>query len=130
MEQYASATGIVRMAKHMLEEDSRETSLRCFENLTAKDIFDEAKKGDAMAVKLVDRLGSYLAFALTHVAAVADPKVFVVGGGVSKAGKFLLDAIERHYNNNILAALMNKEFRLAELGNDAGIFGAAKMILD
>ncbi|MDO4318136.1 MAG: ROK family glucokinase [Lachnospiraceae bacterium] len=130
LEQYASATGIVRMANHMLAEDAGETALRSYERLTAKDIFDEAKKGDAMAERLVDQLGSYLAFALTHVAAVADPKVFVVGGGVSKAGSFLLDAIERHYNDNIMTALKNKEFRLAELANDAGIFGAAKMILD
>lgn len=129
LEQYASATGIVRMARHMLAEDGSDTALRNYESLTAKDIFDEAKNGDAMAERLVDRLGSYLAFALTHVAAVADPKVFVVGGGVSKAGSFLLDAIERHYNDNILTALKNKEFRLAELANDAGIFGAAKMIL-
>lgn len=130
LEQYASATGIVRMANHMLAEDAGETALRNYERLTAKDIFDEAKKGDAMAERLVDQLGSYLAFALTHVAAVADPKVFVVGGGVSKAGSFLLDAIELHYNDNIMTALKNKEFRLAELANDAGIFGAAKMILD
>lgn len=130
LEQYASATGIVRMANHMLAEETGETALRSCERLTAKDIFDEAKKGDAMAERLVDQLGSYLAFALTHVAAVADPKVFVVGGGVSKAGSFLLDAIERHYNDNIMTALKNKEFRLAELANDAGIFGAAKMILD
>ncbi len=129
LEQYASATGIVRMARYMLAEDGSDTSLRNYESLTAKDIFDEAKNGDAMAERLVDRLGSYLAFALTHVAAVADPKVFVVGGGVSKAGSILLDAIERHYNDNILTALKNKEFRLAELANDAGIFGAAKMIL-
>lgn len=130
LEQYASATGIVRMARHMLAEEAGDTALRNYEHLTAKDIFDEAKQGDAMAERLVDRLGSYLAFALTHVAAVADPKVFVVGGGVSKAGSFLLDAIERHYNDNIMTALKNKEFRLAELANDAGIFGAAKMILD
>ncbi len=129
LEQYASATGIVRMARYMLAEDGSDTSIRNYESLTAKDIFDEAKNGDAMAERLVDRLGSYLAFALTHVAAVADPKVFVVGGGVSKAGSILLDAIERHYNDNILTALKNKEFRLAELANDAGIFGAAKMIL-
>ena len=101
-----------------------------FNNLTAKDIFDEAKKGDEVACSLVDTLGSYLALALSHVAAVADPVAFVIGGGVSKAGSILIDAIERHYNDNILPALRGKVFRLAELGNDAGIFGAARMTLE
>ena len=130
LEQYASATGIVRMAKQALLKEQEETSLRSFESLTAKDIFDEAKKGDAVAKRLVDRLGSYLALALTHVAAVVDPKVFVIGGGVSRAGTILIDAVASHYNKNIMNALKNKEFRLAELANDAGIFGAAKMILE
>ena len=102
LEQYASATGIVRMAK----------------------------KGDAVACSLVDTLGSYLALVLSHVAAVADPVAFVIGGGVSKAGPILIDAIERHYNDNILPALRGKVFRLAELGNDADIFGAARMTLE
>ncbi len=130
LEQYASATGIVRMAKKALANSEAETSLRTFENLTAKDIFDEAKKGDAVACELVEQLGSYLAMALTHVAAVADPTAFVIGGGVSRAGQILLDAISKHYNDNILDALKGKEFRLAELGNDAGIFGAARMTLN
>lgn len=130
LEQYASATGIVRMAKKRLAEASEATSLHSFANLTAKDIFDEAKKDDAVACSLVDTLGSYLALALSHVAAVADPVAFVIGGGVSKAGPILIDAIERHYNDNILPALRGKVFRLAELGNDAGIFGAARMTLE
>ena len=130
LEQYASATGIVRMAKKELASSDAETSLRAFSELTAKDIFDEAKKGDSMALMLVDRLGEKLAFALTHVAAVVDPEAFVIGGGVSRAGQILLDAISRHYNDNILSALRDKEFRLAELGNDAGIYGAAGMIME
>ena len=63
------------------------------------------------------------------VAAVVDPEAFVIGGGVSKAGKILTDAIERHYNTGIMKALQNKEFRLATLGNDAGIYGCAKLVL-
>ena len=65
---------------------------------------------------------------LTHVAAVVDPVAFVSGGGVSKAGTILTDAIERHYNHNILKALCGKKILLAELGNDAGIYGAASMV--
>ena len=130
LEQYASATGIVRMAKKRLASEAVSTSLHAFSNLSAKDIFDEAKKGDEVACSLVDTLGSYLALALSHVAAVADPVAFVIGGGVSKAGQILLDAIEKHYNENILPALRGKVFRLAELGNDAGIYGAARMTLE
>jgi len=130
LEQYASATGIVRMANKALAATDEATTLRNFNPLTAKDIFDEAKKGDKVACELVDMLGTKLAFALTHVAAVVDPQAFVIGGGVSRAGQILLDAISKHYNDNILTALRDKEFRLAELGNDAGIFGAAGMIME
>ena len=129
LEQYASATGIVRMAKKAIEAGCGETSLTSFENLTAKDIFDEAKKGDKVALELVDTLGQYLALALSHVSACVDPQAYVIGGGVSRAGSILIDAIEKHYNNNIMKALQGKEFRLAELGNDAGIYGAARMLI-
>ena len=129
LEQYASATGIVRMAKKALAKGDRKSSLSGFAKLSAKNIFDEAKKGDELAFELVDTLGNYLAYALTHVSAVVDPEVYVVGGGVSRAGEILIDAIKKHYNNNIMKALQNKEFRLAELGNDAGIFGAARMLI-
>lgn len=127
LEQYASATGIVRMAKKRLEHTDVQTKLREFENLSAKNIFDCAKEGDPLACELVDTLGTYLALALSHVAATVDPQVFVIGGGVSRAGEILLDAVSKHYNENILFALQNKEFRLAELGNDAGIYGSAKL---
>lgn len=129
LEQYASATGIVRLAKKRLQDSTVETTLRNIELITARDIFDHAKAGDVVAMDLVEELGKYLGLALSHVAAAVDPQVFVIGGGVSRAGAMLLDVISKHYNNNILFALSNKEFRLAELGNDAGIYGCAKMIL-
>lgn len=129
LEQYASATGIVRMAKKHMAENMVSSVLCEKENLTAKDIFDAAKEKDTLAEALVDELGLVLARALAHVAAVVDPEAFVIGGGVSKAGKILTDAIERHYNTGIMKALQNKEFRLATLGNDAGIYGCAKLVL-
>lgn len=129
LEQYASATGIVRMAKKAIAEGCEATSLTSFEDLTAKDIFDEARKGDNVAASLVDTLGSYLALALSHVSACVDPQAYVIGGGVSRAGAILVDAIKKHYNNNIMKALQDKEFCLAELGNDAGIYGAARMLI-
>ncbi len=130
LEQYASATGIVRMAKKELAAGDTPTTLRKYETLYAKNIFDEAKAGDAVAAALVDKLCSILAGALTHVAATVDPQVFVIGGGVSKAGEILTEGLKKHYNQNLLSALYDKEFRLATLGNDAGIYGSAKMILD
>lgn len=65
----------------------------------------------------------------SYLAQIVDPEVYVIGGGVSRAGKILLDAIEKHYDENVMDALKQKEFRLAELGNDAGIYGAVKMVL-
>lgn len=130
LEQYASATGIVRMAKKLLARTDEASSLRGLCELSAKDIFDHAKAGDVVALHLVDDLGKYLGLALSHVAATVDPQVFVIGGGVSRAGQILLDVISKHYNSNVLFALSNKEFRLAQLGNDAGIYGCAKLILN
>lgn len=129
LEQYASATGIIRMAKKKLSETDEPSGLRQLAEITAKDVFDQAKAGDALALELVDRLGRYLGIALSHVAAVVDPEVFVIGGGVSRAGEIIIDAVKKHYEENILSALRKKEFRLAMLGNDAGIYGSAKMLL-
>lgn len=129
LEQYASATGVVKEAKRMLSRTDEPSVLRDVENITAKAIFDAAKDGDTLAVKLVEQLGRYLGLALSHIAAVVDPQVFVIGGGVSKAGSILIDSVKEHYESNVMFALKNKEFRLAELENDAGIFGSAKLIL-
>lgn len=129
LEQYASATGVVREAKRLLDKTSEESSLRTLENITAKDIFDHAKQGDAIAIELVEILGEYLGLALANVAAVVDPEVFVIGGGVSKAGDILITTIEKHYENNVMYALKNRKFVLATLGNDAGIYGSAKQVL-
>lgn len=129
LEQYASATGILRLAKKALAESDALSELRSIENLTAKDIFDKAKSGDKLACELVEELGMYLGTALSHVAAAVDPQVFVIGGGVSKAGSILIDVVSKYYNENIIYALAGKEFRLAELFNDAGIYGCAKLIL-
>lgn len=130
LEQYASATGIVREAKKFLQITNTPSSLRLLDGITAKDIFDHAKAEDMVAMELVNMLGVYLGFALASVASVVDPEVFVIGGGVSKAGEILLSVISKNYDCNVMYALRNKEFKLAELGNDAGIYGSAKLILN
>lgn len=130
LEQYASATGIVRMAKKLLAEDTRETSLRALAELTAKDIFDAAKEGDAVASDLVEELGKMLGTALANIACVVNPQVFVIGGGVSRAGSILIDAIKKNYTERTFHACRNAEFALASLGNDAGMYGCVQMLLN
>jgi len=130
LEQFASATGIVKEAKRLLLLSDKPSRLRELQYLSAKTIFDAAKDGDELADDLVDQLTRYLGIAASHIAAVVDPEVFVIGGGVSKAGDILTMRIKQNYEKNVMFALQNKEFKLAELGNDAGIFGCAKMVLD
>ena len=130
LEQYASATGIVRLAKKGLQDKSVNTVLREKEaELTCKDIFDAAKSGDAFANGLVDEMCSYLALALSGVAATCDPEAYVIGGGVSKAGEIITDTVKKHFYYNNMNVLTQSEFRLASLGNDAGIYGAAYMTI-
>ena len=130
LEQYASATGIVRMAKRKLAKTDDATSLRGFDPITAKDIFDEAKAGDEIAKELVDELGLILGSALSNLAVVANPEVIVIGGGVSKAGTILIDTVAEHFRENAFYALKDTRFELATLGNDAGIYGCMAMLLD
>lgn len=129
LEQVASATGIVKETKKLLKSDSSESSLRSIAELTAKDVFDEAKKGDALALKAVDKLSEYIGIALGHLACVVDPDAFLIGGGVSKAGDFLVDAIQKHYVEKAFTQCKKTPIKLATLGNSAGIYGAAKMVL-
>lgn len=129
LEQFASATGIVKETKRMLAGSDDSSVLREVPVLSAKAIFDAAKGGDVLALRSVDQLGRYLGIALSHVAAVVDPEAFVIGGGVSKAGEMLIEVIRKHYEQNVMLALKGKEFKLATLENDAGIYGSAKLIL-
>lgn len=129
LEQYASATGIVRLAKQKLGQEMRSTVLNK-EDVTAKDVFDAVKAGDEVAQEIAVEFGRYLGYGLANLAAVVDPAVFVIGGGVSKAGEVLLSYIEKPFMERAFFANRNVRFVLAQLGNDAGICGAAKMVLD
>jgi glucokinase len=128
LEQYASATGVVRVAHELLRSENAESSLRTLEGFTAKDVFDAAKAGDEIALKAVDTLGTYLGLALSYVTLTVDPEIFIIGGGVSKAGKILLDAIEKHYHRFVTLSDHHAAICTASLGNDAGILGAAGMV--
>ncbi len=129
LEQYASATGIAYLGAEAAKKDPS-SMLAKIDEITAKDVFDAAKAGDKAALNVVDEVCEILARALSHVAASVDPECFVIGGGVSKAGDILTDTIKKHYGPNIMNALQNTEIRAAMLGNDAGIYGCARMMLD
>lgn len=129
LEQYASATGIVRMTKKYLKENpGKDTVLKGI--FTAKDIFDAAKEGDAVASLMVEKLGTMLGKACASIACVVNPEAFVIGGGVAKAGQILLDTIEKHYKTYAFHASKETPFKAATLGNNAGIYGGVRLILE
>lgn len=130
LEQYASATGIARLAAEHLEEEKKDSLLRGQEKVDAKAVFDALKEGDGLAEDVVEEFGRYLGYALANIAVVVDPAVIVIGGGVSKAGEILLSYVEKNYMKRAFFANKEVKFKLAELGNDAGICGAAKLILE
>ena len=130
LEQYASATGIVRVARRKLAKSQEETMLRTNENLTAKDIFDAAKAGDDIAIQLVDEVCGILGGALSNISAVVNPEVIVIGGGVSKAGSILIENVQKHFIETSFHACRDTKFALAKLGNDAGMYGCVKMLLE
>ena len=130
LEQYASATGIVRMTKKLLAENDKASVLRDEADLSAKAIFDAAKEKDELAVLAVENLGDTLGAALSNIACIVNPQIFVIGGGVSKAGDILIDTIAKHYRDYVFSACKDTKFALASLGNDAGMYGCVQMILE
>lgn len=129
LEQVASANGTVRLAKWMMEGKEIQTILRP-DTMTSKDIWDAVKAGDAFAAEVAECFGKYLGLALANIASTVDPEVFVIGGGVSKAGVIILDYIKKYYVKYTFKGCRNAEFVLATLGNDAGIFGSAKLVIE
>lgn len=128
-EQYGSATGITRLAKDRLAKDDKPSVLRDGE-VSAKTVFDAVKAGDEVAIEIAEEIGKYLGKGFAIISSICNPKAFVIGGGVSKAGPVLFDFIEKYYKEYVFHAGRETVFKLAELGNDAGIYGAAKLILD
>jgi len=128
LEQLTSATGIVRLAKEAVAASDTPSVLRG-SRISAKSVWDAVKEGDALAIQIAERFGTYLGKTLAVFATVSDPEVIVIGGGVSKAGPILLDYIMKPFRKYAFTACRDTKFALAQLGNDAGIFGAAKMVL-
>lgn len=130
LEQYASATGIAREAARRLAAGDTPSQLRQFAAPAAKDVFDCAKAGDALALGVVDFFAQNLGRALACISCVCDPEAFVIGGGVSAAGQIILDTVVPVYQENAFPASEGAQFVLASLGNDAGIYGCARLMLE
>ncbi len=130
LEQIASATGIAREARRKMASTNTPSVLReAGDEVTAKDVLDAAKAGDSLALEVMEVVGHYLGVALASLALTVDPQMFVIGGGVSKAGQYLVEVINRHYAQYMTISENRGTIGLAKLGNDAGIYGAARLIL-
>lgn len=130
VEQIASATGIAREARRRMAGEETPSVLRQYgDAVTAKDVLDAAKAGDELALSVVETVGRYLGVALAGIAMTVDPQMFVIGGGVSKAGQFLIDIIDKYYQHYSPISQNKGVIGLAKLGNDAGIYGAARLVL-
>lgn len=131
VEQVASATGIAREARRAMAASDAPSTMRQYgDAIDAKNVLDEAKAGDRMALEVVDTVSRYLGLMLGQLAMTVDPEMFVIGGGVSKAGQFLIDKIETYYQYYTPISKNKATIGLAKLGNDAGIYGAARLVLD
>lgn len=129
-EQYASATGVVKQMKKYLLTHPCESVLRNMPKYTAKEIYDEAKKGDEAALNVVKNTGEIMGQTFAKIACVLNPDAFVIGGGMAKAGQIIIDSLLPSFRTNVFHAAKSTEFKLATLGNLAGIYGCAKMIFD
>lgn len=129
LEQYSSATGVVRCMNKLLEQNPDVPCTLRGRDFAAKDVFDAARSGDKLAQQEVEDMTLTLALALGNIAAITDPEMFLVGGGVARAGDVLLEPLSRHYQASAFLSCRNTPIRLASLGNDAGIYGAVRLIV-
>jgi len=131
----ASATGIVRVAMDDAESFEQATPLRdrilAKEAVDTKVVMDMAKDGDAYALYVVNKISEYLGFASGNIGNILNPSTIVIGGGVSKAGEFLVDYIRKYFDVYAFPTVRTStKIRLAELGNDAGVIGASSLVLN
>lgn len=129
LEQVGSANGVVRTALRMLKESTEPSVLRNFDSLTAKIVIDAAKDNDMLALRIVDRVTRFLGQGLACASCLVDPEIIIIGGGMSLAGEFLLKRIHESYREYAYHPCANTPIVLARLGNDAGIYGAAQLVL-
>ena len=129
LEQYSSATGVVRCMKKLLDANPDTACTLRGKDFEAKDVFDAARAGDALAAREVDEMASTLGMALANIAATTDPEMFMIGGGVARAGEILFNPLVRHYKEYAFQSCKETPIKAASLGNDAGIYGAVRLIV-
>lgn len=134
LEQYASATGVVHLAHDFADAYAGNSKLKQLldngDEVTSKIVFDLAKQDDFLANEVVNKVAFYLGLACANLANILNPSKIVIGGGVSAAGRFLLDRVDENFQEFAFKSTREAtELRLAELGNDAGAYGAASLAL-
>lgn len=130
LDQTASATGIVRSAQHLLQESDQPSILRNLDVITSRDVVDAARRGDELAEKAFDRCMYFLGKSMAMLTNILDPDMYIIGGGVSKAGNYLIDTVRKHYHALSTLSEHKADIKLASLGNDAGIYGSVKLAMD
>ena len=129
LEQYSSATGLVRCMKKLLDENPDTPCVLRGTEFAAKDVFDAARNGDALAAREVDEMSDTLGMALANIASTVDPEAFLVGGGVARAGDVLFAPLNKHFQEYAFKSCRETPIKQASLGNDAGIYGAVRLIV-
>ncbi len=125
LEQICGTAAIFRYTRELASIEKTSINLS---DLTVKNIFDAAKSGDSVGLKVVNRVTEYIAISASILAVVINPEVFIIGGGISKAGDFLLELIVQHYQKHARFSTNQIPFILAKSGNNAGFIGAAHLI--
>lgn len=129
LETVASATGVVRVAHEKLKSSTEDSVLRDLKAIGAKQVFDAARAGDSLALKIVDQLAYYLGLSLANLGNVVNPEKIVIGGGVSKAGKTLLEPVMNYFKRFAFPKVRTSTtIDIATLENDAGVIGAAWLV--
>jgi glucokinase len=130
LETIASATGIKNIYNELKDKTQEPSILDNYIEPSAKLIVDCAKKGDKLAERIVEEVADAIGYAAHVFGVTTNPSVIVIGGGVSKAGDYLIDKIKKYYDSYIFAPAKNTKILEAKLGNEAGIYGCAKLVMN
>ncbi len=129
LEQFASATGIVRLLKEELEANPDEESEMRKKPLNSKEMWEAVKNGDKLSIRVAEKFGKYLGEGLAVVAGVLNPEIIIIGGGVSMSGDVIMPYITKNFKEHVFHASAETVFTRATLGNDGGIYGAAALLI-
>jgi glucokinase len=128
LETVASATGIVRLAKEYLKLSDKPSTLRRFKDFSAKKVIDLAKGKDELAMEIIEKSMEYLARVMAKVSYIINPDIFIIGGGISNAGQFIIDILTKQYYPLVRPFINHTHFEIATLGNEAGMYGACYLV--